>query len=476
MQWPFWVESFLDSPGSTHEVGFFISETMQSQIKTDLFGEQKGEGNLVFAPLARRMRPRDLDEFVGQDHILRKGALLRHLIESDRLTSLILYGPPGTGKTSLAFVIAHMTKSHFETLRAVSSGVSEIRHIIKQAHIRLDEKRERTLLFIDEIHRFNKTQQDVLLPDVEDGHIILIGSTIENPFFYIVSPLLSRSHIFELKPLLDRDLKKILSRVLSDGERGFGTLKVTVREDALQFLIDQSEGDARRFLNALEIAVLSTTQEAQGDITITRDRAEASVSKRMFRHDRAGDNHYDIVSAFIKSMRGSDPDATLYWMARMIAAGEDPRYIARRIIICAAEDVGNADPQALIVSCAAHTAAECIGLPEAQIPLAQAALYVASAPKSNACYVGVSKALQDVENGKRIEVPTHLRSSTFSGAKRLGQGEGYAYPHSSEDGYVEQEYVSKRLAYYQPTDRGYESVIKRRLEKLRKGKRKDAHE
>ena len=449
---------------------------MQSHIETDLFHMQEDTDILTMAPLARRMRPTNLDEFVGQDHILKKGALLRRLIESDRLASLLLYGPPGTGKTSLAQIIARMTRSYFETLSAVSSGVSEMRHVVNKAKARLCKSRERTILFIDEIHRFNKTQQDVLLPHVENGYIILIGTTVENPFFYIISPLISRSHIFELRPLSDEDLRDILNRALCDGEKGFGKMNVELEDDALQFLIDQSEGDARRFLNSVEIAVRSTMEDSKGKISIVRDIAEESVPKRIFRHGRCGDDHYDIVSAFIKSMRGSDPDATLYWMARMISAGEDPRYIARRIIICAAEDVGNADPQALLVSCAAHTAAECVGLPEAQIPLAQAALYVATAPKSNACSVGINRALQDVTNGKRIEVPAHLRSSNFSGAKRLGRGEGYAYPHSYENGYVEQEYAPKQLGYYQPTEHGYESAIKKRLGLLRKGPRsaKDA--
>lgn len=451
---------------------------MKSDIGTDLFKEEGSGEGVAIAPLARRMRPTSLDEFVGQDHILRRGSLLRRMIESDRLTSIILYGPPGTGKTSLAHVIAQTTRSCFERVSAVSSGVSEIRSVVGRAKARLREDGKRTVLFIDEVHRFNRAQQDVLLPEVEEGHVVLIGTTVENPFFYIISPLISRSHLFELKPLGDEDLKRILRRTLADGERGLGALKIEIEEGALQFWIDQAEGDARRFLNGLEIAVLSTAPDESGRTTITRYIAEESVPRRVFRHDRSGDDHYDTVSAFIKSMRGSDPDATLYWMSRMISAGEDPRYIARRIVICAAEDVGNADPQALVVASAALTAAQCVGMPEAQIPLAQAALYVATAPKSNACYVGISKALQEVKEGKIIQVPNHLKDAHYPGAKKLGRGRGYKYPHSYEHGYVDQEYGPEGKNYYQPADRGYESVIKRRLEKLRgkKDRRKETRE
>jgi putative ATPase len=440
-------------------------------METNLFQNEEGPQVPIAAPLASRMRPTGLEEFVGQDHLLSENALLRRLLESDRLVSLILYGPPGTGKTSLAHVIAHMTQSHFETISAVSTGVAEIRRNIDRAGVRLSKKHQRTILFIDEIHRLNKTQQDVLLPHVEAGRIVFIGTTVENPFFYIISPLLSRSHVFELKPLSDEALKQIFQRVVADQERGLGLVKVDIQDDALQFLMDQSEGDARRFLNGLEVVVFNTPPDESGNIRITRDVAETSVSSRILRHDRRGDSHYDIVSAFIKSMRGSDPDATLYWMARMISAGEDPRYIARRIILCAAEDVGNADPQALVVSCAAHTAAQCVGLPEAQIPLAQAALYVATAPKSNACFVGISKAMQDVRSGKTVDVPQHLRSSGFSGAEVLGRGDGYLYPHDSQEGYVHQEYAPGREGYYQPSDRGLEAVIQKRLENLRSTKK-----
>ena len=441
---------------------------VELDTETDLFQKEEHTNDVQAAPLARRMRPTSLNEFVGQDHILGQGSLLRRMIESDRLTSILLYGPPGTGKTSLAHVIAHTTRSHFERLSAVSCGVSEIRHIVGQAARRLRSDTQRTILFIDEIHRFNRAQQDVLLPHVEDGFVVLIGTTVENPFFYIVSPLMSRSHLFELRPLSDDDLKRILKRTLDDDVKGFGKLKVEIREEALRFVIDGAEGDARRFLNSLEIAVLSTPPDVNGRIVLTRTIVEECYPRRVLRHDRNGDDHYDTVSAFIKSMRGSDPDAAIYWMARMIAAGEDPRYIARRIIICAAEDVGNADPQALVVACAALTAAQCVGLPEAQIPLAQAALYVSTAPKSNACYAAISKALDDVNEGKTIAVPMHLKDAHYRGAEKLGRGKGYMYPHSFHNGYVDQEYLPQGTGYYEPTDHGYESVIRRRLQELRR--------
>lgn len=447
---------------------------MKSDIETDLFKKREDRERLAAAPLARRLRPTSLDEFIGQNHILQRGSLLYRMIEADRLTSIILYGPPGAGKTSLAHVIAQTTQSYFEKVEAVSSGVSEIRRVISRAKARLRGHGQKTILFVDEIHRFNRAQQDVLLPDVENGHVVLIGTTVENPFFYVVSPLLSRVHLFELKPLSDEDLKELLQRALVDRERGLGALKIEIEEGVLQFWLVQAEGDGRRLLNGLEIAVLSTSADVNGRITITRHIAEESVPRRVFRHDRNGDDHYDTISAFIKSMRGSDPDATLYWMARMISVGEDPRYIARRIIICAAEDVGNADPQALVVACAALTAAQCVGMPEAQIPLAQAALYVATAPKSNACYVAISKALRDIKEGKIVEVPTHLKDAHYPGAKKLGRGEGYTYPHSYKNGYVDQEYVPGSKVYYQPTSHGYESVIKKRLGKQRSVKgRKD---
>ena len=442
---------------------------MKPNVNTDFFQGEKDERGFAAAPLARRMRPTSIHEFVGQDHVLGEGSLLRRMIESDRLTSIILYGPPGTGKTTLAHVIAETTKSRFERVNAVSSGVSEIRSIVGRAKTRLQQTGQKTVLFIDEIHRFNKAQQEVLLPDVEDGHIILIGTTVENPFFYIVSPLISRSHIFELKALSDDALERILRRALRDEKKGLGTFTVEIEEEAVQFWIDRAEGDARRLLNSLEIAV-SSTASLDDTIVITRKIAEESVPRKVFRHDRNGDDHYDVVSAFIKSMRGSDPDAALYWMARMISAGEDPRYIARRIIICASEDVGNADPQALCVATAAFTAAQCVGMPEAQIPLAQAALYVTTAPKSNACTLAISKAMQDVTETTVMHVPAHLKDAHSSGAKHLGRGQGYLYPHSYEDGYIEQVYLPEKKDYYVPSDRGYETVIRKRLETIRSKK------
>ncbi len=443
------------------------AQMVRPDCSEDLFALEHDAQLLAFAPLARRVRPTALNEVVGQDHLLKEGALLRRLIESDQLTSIILYGPPGTGKTSLASVIAHLTCSHFVSVNAVSTGVSDLRRLIDAARARLLSERRRTIMFIDEIHRLNKTQQDVLLPHIEDGHIVVIGATVENPFFYIVSPLISRSRVFELKPLSDEDCRAIFKRAVAD-ERGFQNLNLSIEEEALQFMIDQSEGDARRFLNTIEVAVLCTAPDREGKVSITRETARASISHRIVRYDRGGNDHYNTASAFIKSMRGSDPDACLYWLARMVAAGEDPRFIARRIIICAAEDVGNADPQALVLACAAHTAAEIVGMPEAQIPLAQAAVYVAAAPKSNACCTGIAEALDDVRNSRRKEVPEHLQDSSYAGAERLGHGQGYQYPHSFQGGHVDQVYLPGAREYYRPMDRGFESVIRERLEQLRR--------
>lgn len=434
----------------------------------DLFDRVKEE-DLRVAPLARRMRPVSLDEFVGQEHILAEGMLLRRMIEVDRLSSIILYGPPGSGKTALAHIIAHTTKAHFERLNAVMAGVAELRDVISRAKNRLRAASQRTILFIDEIHRFNKAQQDVLLPDVEDGNVVLIGATVENPFFYLISPLISRSQVFELKPLSDEAMRQIIRRALEDEERGLGKLKVRIDDVAFDLLIAQAGGDARRALNALEIAVLSTPLDGAGEIHVTLEVIEESTQKKAVRYDRAGDDHYDTISAFIKSMRGSDPDATLYWLAKMIYAGEDPRFIARRIAICAAEDVGNADPLALILAQAALSISEFVGMPEAEIPLAQAAVYVATAPKSNASYMGLAQAKKDVEEGKVFEVPTHLREASYPGARKLGRGEGYKYVHSYPGGYVEQSYLPESKVYYKPTDQGYEATIRKRLERWRRG-------
>ncbi|BCB96354.1 ATPase AAA [Dissulfurispira thermophila] len=400
------------------------------------------------APLAFRMCPRTIDEYIGQEHILGEGRLLKRAIEADRITSLILYGPPGTGKTALARVIAAKTKSHFEWLNAATAGLEDLRKVIQNAKIR-KAKGIRTILFLDEIHRFNKLQQDALLPDVEEGNIILIAATVENPFFYVNSALLSRSQVFELKPLAEEDILKVLNNAILDKERGLGNLKIVIEEDALKHIAKMSDGDARKALSALEIAVLTTPPDEKGNINITIQIAEESIQKKVIVYDKKGDQHYDTMSAFIKSMRGSDPDAAIYYLARMLYAGEDPRFIARRIVICASEDVGDADPMALVIATAALKAVEFIGMPEARIPLAQAAIYIAKAPKSNACYRAIEAAMQDIKNEQTMEVPDHLKDSHYPGAKKLGHGKGYKYPHDY-GGYVEQDYLSKKKKYYNP--------------------------
>jgi len=373
-------------------------------------------------PLAARMRPRTLAEFVGQEHIVREDKLLSRAISADKITSLILYGPPGVGKNCLAFIISSITKAHFEEINAVISNVSQMRNIIEAAKNRIRVTNQKTILFVDEIHRFNKAQQDVLMPCVEKGELILIGTTTHNPFFSIIAPLLSRSLVFELRPLSKENIKTILTKAVADKEKGLGSVKMQLTQDALDFLAKISDGDARRALNALEIGVLTTAQGKDGIIHYTLKVAEESIQKKAVVYDKNEDSHYDTISAFIKSMRGSDPDAALYWLAKMLYAGEDPRFIARRIVICAAEDVGNADPQALVLANAALQIAEFVGMPEARIPLAQATTYIACAPKSNAAYAGIEKALEDVKNGRTLEVPMHLRDSHYSGAERLGHG------------------------------------------------------
>jgi putative ATPase len=418
-------------------------------------------------PLAARMRPRNLDEFIGQEHILGKDKLLRRAIEADRLTSLILYGPPGSGKTSLAYCVSNITKSEFVQVNAVTSNVDELRKIIASAKNRSVTTGKKTILFIDEIHRFNKAQQDVLMPDVEDASIVLIGATVHNPFFSLVSPLLSRSLVFELRPLKEKEISAILNSAIKDKDRGLGKSAIKIEPDAIRFLSKVCDGDARRALNALEVGSLTTPESKDGFIHFSLDVAKESIQKKIILYDKDEDAHYDTASSFIKSMRGSDPDAALYWMAKMLYAGEDPRFIARRICICAAEDVGNADPQAIVVANAALQISEFVGLPEARIPLAQAAVYIACAPKSNAAYLGIDKAMQDVETDRIQEVPEHLRDANYPGAKKLGHGEGYKYAHSFPGHFVKQEYMPKDTVYYQPTDIGYEATIKQRLEKLR---------
>lgn len=404
--------------------------------------------NNLKEPLAYRMCPRTLEEYAGQTHILGKGKLLRRAIEADRITSLILYGPPGTGKTALARIIAAKTKAHFEWLNAATAGLDELRKVLKSAKER-KTKGIRTILFLDEIHRFNKLQQDALLPDVEEGNIILIAATVENPFFYVNSALLSRSQVFELKHLSEEDILQILHNALNDKERGLGNMNLNVDEDALRHLSKISDGDARRCLSALEVAALTTPPDKDGWIKIDLKTAEESIQKKVVLYDKKGDQHYDTISAFIKSMRGSDPDAAIYYLAKMLYAGEDPRFIARRIVICASEDVGDADPMALVIATSALRAVEFIGMPEARIPLAQATIYIAKAKKSNACYMAIEAAMADVEKERTMEVPNHLKDTHYPGAKKLGHGKGYKYPHDY-GGYVEQEYLQKKKKYYKP--------------------------
>jgi putative ATPase len=418
-------------------------------------------------PLAARMRPRNLEEYAGQTHILGAGQLLRRAIEADRIQSLIFYGPPGTGKTSLAQIIARHTKSKFERLSGVESNVADMRRVLSAAANRLENTGVTTILFIDEIHRFNKSQQDVLLPDVESGVVKLIGATTHNPFFFVNSPLVSRSQIFELRPLTQEDLFFLQQRALADVERGLGYLKIKADENALHHLARLSDGDARKALNSLEIAVLTTAPEQDGTVHITLPVAEQSIQKKAVVYDGDGDAHYDTISAFIKSMRGSDADAALYWLAKMIHAGEDPRFIARRIIICAAEDVGLADPMALVLANAALAAAEFVGWPEARIPLAESTIYIATANKSNSAICAIDAALEDVRSARTIAVPEHLRDGHYAGAKRLGHGVGYEYAHDGKDHFVAQDYLGSGKRYYEPTEQGVEKKIKERVEKWR---------
>jgi putative ATPase len=426
------------------------------------------EKSLRHQPLAARMRPRSLDEYAGQQHILAPGQLLRRAIEADRIQSLIFYGPPGTGKTSLAQIIARQTKSKFERLSGVESNVADMRRVLASAQNRLENTGQPTILFIDEIHRFNKSQQDILLPDVESGVIRLIGATTHNPFFFVNSPLVSRSQIFELRPLTEEDLFNLLQRALRDEERGVGYLKINAAENAIHHLATMADGDARKCLNALEIAALTTNPGADGVVHIDLAVAEQSIQKKAIVYDGDGDAHYDTISAFIKSMRGSDPDAALYWLAKMIHAGEDPRFITRRIVICAAEDVGLADPMALVLANAAHQAAEFIGWPEARIPIAEATIYIATANKSNSAYKAIDAALEDVRSGRTLAVPEHLRDASYKGARRLGHGVGYQYAHDGEGHFVAQDYLGVDKRYYEPTEQGVEKKIKERLDNWRK--------
>lgn len=435
----------------------------------ELFDSASQDKNFSQAPLAYRMRPRTLDEFVGQRHIIGQGKLLRRAIEADRITSIILYGPPGTGKTSLAHIIANKTKSHFQECNAVTSSVADIRQIIKEAKDRRSFQSRKTILFIDEIHHFNKSQQDALLPDVEAGNITLIGATTQNPYFYINPTILSRSQVFQFQPLTDDDLKKVILNALKDPDRGFGKLNINITEEAMKHLIQASGGDTRRVLNGLELSVLTTPPDPEGITKIDLIIAEESIQKRAVLYDASDDSHYDTISAFIKSMRGSDPDAALFWLAKMLYAGEDPRFIARRIIICASEDVGNADPLALILATSALSAVEFVGMPEAQIPLSQATIYVACAPKSNTSITSISNAMADIRKGVSTVVPKHLRDASYASAGKFGHGVDYKYAHSFKDHYVNQRYMLHDARYYEPSEEGYEKRIKERLERLRDG-------
>jgi putative ATPase len=410
------------------------------------------------------MRPRTLDEFVGQQHFLGEGKLLRRLLAADRLGSVIFYGPPGTGKTTLARLLAGATRSQFRQVSAVASGVKELRDILAEADDRLAAAGQRTLLFVDEIHRFNKAQQDVLLPGVEEGVVILVGATTENPFFTINSALVSRSRVFQFEPLSIDDIKMLIRRAATDRERGLGQRPIHLHDDALEFLAEVSDGDARRALSTLEVGVLSSRDSP---VEFTRQLAEESVQRKAIQYDRQGDTHYDSISALIKSIRGSDPDAALYWLARMLEGGEDVRFLARRLVILASEDVGNAEPAALPLAVAAAEACELVGLPECQLNLAQAVIYLACAPKSNAATLGIGAARADVREGRVLPVPVHLRDAHYAGAKRLGHGEGYQYAHEHPDAIAAQDYLGVERQYYQPTDRGFERELAERLAAIR---------
>ncbi len=435
----------------------------------DLFEQENadqsssGEDGQTAMPLAARMRPQCLEDYVGQQHILGEGKLLRRAIIADSFASLIFYGPPGVGKTSLARVIAAHSQSRFINLSGVESNVAEIRKSVEAANSINRLHSTTTTLFVDEIHRFNKAQQDVLLPHIERGTVRFIGATTHNPFFYINSPLVSRSQVFQLEPIDETDLKELVSRALVDEERGLGSYQINLSEEALELLVTKCDGDARKCLNALELGTITTAPNSKGEIHFDLSVAEESIQQKTVVYDGDGDAHYDTISAFIKSMRGSDPDATLYWLAKMLYAGEDIRFIARRIVIAASEDVGLADSNALRVAMAAQQAADFIGLPEAQIPLAHAALYIATAPKSNRCYAGLLSAQQDISQGRTLVVPKHLRDSHYQGAEQLGHGEEYLYSHNYEGGFVPQAYLPEGRSYYDPTENGHEKRIKERL-------------
>lgn len=433
----------------------------------DLFEYMRQSRESSTAPLAERMKPKTIEQFVGQSQIMGEGKLLRRLIQSDQLTSIILYGPPGCGKTSLAKVVASSTGAFFESVNAVTSGVKELREVIGRAEERLAFSGQKTILFIDEIHRFNKAQQDALLPFVEKGTVVLIGATTENPYYEVNGALISRSTMFRLNPLEPDEVITILNSAIQDEVNGLGALNITIEPEVLAQLVHLTSGDARRALNAIELAALTTSPNDQGKIELSLEVLKACFQDRGFSYDKSGDSHYDVISAFIKSMRGSDPDAVLHYLARMIVGGEDPIFIARRIVICASEDVGNADPQALVVATSALKAVETVGMPEGRIPLAQAAVYIACAPKSNAAYLGIDAAIEDVRKGNFSPVPIYLRDGTALSMEKKRTGnfldQQYQYPHSFEGHFIKQQYLPDALrsqVYYEPTDLGYEKQIK----------------
>ena len=435
----------------------------------DLFDYMRANTLDTESPLASRLRPTTLDEVVGQKHIIGKDKLLYRAIQADQLGSIIFYGPPGTGKTTMAKVIANTTKANFRQINATVAGKKDMEEVVKEAKDNLGMYGKKTILFVDEIHRFNKSQQDYLLPFVEDGTLILIGATTENPYFEVNGALISRSRIFELKALEKEDIKELLHRAIYDKEKGMGSYQAEIDDDAMEFLADISNGDARAALNAIELGILTTERSGDGKIHINMDVAQECIQKRVVRYDKNGDNHYDTISAFIKSMRGSDPDAAVYYLARMLYAGEDIKFIARRIMICASEDVGNADPMALTVAVSAAQAVERIGMPEAQIILSQAVLYVATAPKSNSAVMAVSAAMDAVKNGRTMPVPFHLQDKHYKGAEKLGHGAGYRYPHDYPNHYIKQQYLPDGMedtTFYEPSDNGHEAEIQEYFRKI----------
>jgi putative ATPase len=436
---------------------------------TDLFSASEAENQQRVLPLAARMRPRSLDEFVGQQHFLGEGRLLWRLLRARRLGSVIFYGPPGTGKTTLARLLADATDSRFRQLSAVTSGVKDVRAVLDEARDQVAAAGQSTLLLVDEIHRFNRAQQDALLPDVEEGVVVLVGATTANPFFAVNDALVSRSRVFQFEPLSADEITQVVNRALADRERGFGRHSMSIDADAIAFLAETSDGDARRALSTLELAVLSSETFAKGEpFRLQRDDIADATQRKAIRYDPTGDDHYDAASALIKSIRGSDPDAGIYWLARMLEGGEDVRFLARRLVILASEDVGNADPHALPLAVAAMQACEFVGLPECQLTLAQAVAYLACAPKSNAATVAIGEARSDLREGRVLPVPRHLRDGHYAGAKRLGHGEGYEYAHNAEGGVAAQDYLGVEREYYRPVDRGFERELAERLELIRK--------